>query len=543
MVWQETEFFVNRSMEVIEVSVKDILSAGVILLSCVTVTCAQAAALPGSTADHTKFEALQGPFASGPEVTRACLSCHTEAASQIQHTIHWTWEVQGGVPRGLGKRSVLNNYCLAVPSNWCRCTSCHVGFGWGGGDFDPARPENVDCLVCHDGTGTYRKFPVDCGHPAYETKQFNGQAFVPADLGQIARNVTRTSRQTCGICHFYGGGGDGVKHGDLDSSLFTPDRSLDVHMDASGLDYTCSTCHADGAHGLAGRKYRDHAPNGRVRSLPRDNGARIDCENCHSAHPHEGNRTLNAHTDRVACQTCHIPFIARGGVPTQVSWDWSTAGTRGEGGRPVVRRDERGTILYHSKKGDMRWGENLAPEYAWFDGTMTYLRQQDRVDPNGVVLLNYPEGAAAAENARIFPFKVHRGRQLFDPQLGTLVVPKLFGEKGSGAFWADFDWERAATAGMRAYGAPFSGQVAFVETAMYSPVSHMVAPKEDALSCGACHARNGRLAGIEGVYVPGRDRFALLDRLGWAGVVVCLAGVFLHGLLRIVLHKNSERGR
>ena len=54
-----------------------------------------AASLPAglvSTADHGKFKELQKPFASGPEVTKACLSCHTEAAKQVQKTKHWTWE-------------------------------------------------------------------------------------------------------------------------------------------------------------------------------------------------------------------------------------------------------------------------------------------------------------------------------------------------------------------------------------------------------------------------------------------------------------------
>ena len=43
------------------------------------------------TADHTKHKALQQEFKSGPEVTKACLSCHSEAAAQFHKTIHWTW--------------------------------------------------------------------------------------------------------------------------------------------------------------------------------------------------------------------------------------------------------------------------------------------------------------------------------------------------------------------------------------------------------------------------------------------------------------------
>ena len=45
-----------------------------------------------STADHSKFKELEGPFKSGPEVTKACLSCHTEASHQVMKSIHWTWE-------------------------------------------------------------------------------------------------------------------------------------------------------------------------------------------------------------------------------------------------------------------------------------------------------------------------------------------------------------------------------------------------------------------------------------------------------------------
>ena len=40
--------------------------------------------------DHSKFTALQGPFSTGPEVTKACLTCHTDAAKQVHKSIHWT---------------------------------------------------------------------------------------------------------------------------------------------------------------------------------------------------------------------------------------------------------------------------------------------------------------------------------------------------------------------------------------------------------------------------------------------------------------------
>ena len=55
---------------------------------------------------------------------------------------------------------------------------------------------------------------------------------------------------------------------------------------------------------------------------------------CHCNTPHDGNNfvtaKLNAHTDKIACQTCHIPRIASH-KPTLVSWDWSLAGSPSAG--------------------------------------------------------------------------------------------------------------------------------------------------------------------------------------------------------------------
>ncbi|MEZ4484698.1 MAG: hypothetical protein R2864_08900 [Syntrophotaleaceae bacterium] len=34
-----------------------------------------------------------------------------------------------------------------------------------------------------------------------------------------------------------------MKHGDLDSSLYSPSHDLDVHMNAAGSDFSCQRCH------------------------------------------------------------------------------------------------------------------------------------------------------------------------------------------------------------------------------------------------------------------------------------------------------------
>ena len=63
-----------------------------------------------TTADHSRFSELDKLFASGPEVTRACLKCHNQAATQVHSSIHWTWESNEGEEEPLGKAHVVNNF-------------------------------------------------------------------------------------------------------------------------------------------------------------------------------------------------------------------------------------------------------------------------------------------------------------------------------------------------------------------------------------------------------------------------------------------------
>jgi hypothetical protein len=60
----------------------------------------------------------------------------------------------------------------------------------------------------------------------------------------------------------------------------------------------------------------------------------------------------------------------------------------------------------------------------------------------------------------------------------------------------------------------------------------MVAPKEDALSCEECHRKGGRLEGVPGFYLPGRDHARGLDAAGIGLVLLTLAAVGVHGFIR-----------
>lgn len=64
------------------------------------------------TTNHSKHKVLQQEFTSGPEVTKACLTCHTESALQFHKTIHWTW-IDPNSPKDnpLGKSGLsVNNF-------------------------------------------------------------------------------------------------------------------------------------------------------------------------------------------------------------------------------------------------------------------------------------------------------------------------------------------------------------------------------------------------------------------------------------------------
>jgi octaheme c-type cytochrome (tetrathionate reductase family) len=489
-----------------------------------------------ATADHAKFKALQQDFGSGPEVTKACLTCHTEAAKQIHKTQHWNWEyVNPATKQVLGKRRVVNNFCTSAASNYDSCATCHIGYGMKDDGFDFGSEENVDCLVCHDTTGRYRKEPGLAGHVK------------GIDLKRIAQHVGKTSRETCGACHFNGGGGDGVKHGDLDSSLESPDKALDVHMDAEGNNFACATCHQTEGHQVPGSRY---APTARDREGAHLRGKKdasnpATCQACHGQAPHKASSAkLNDHTDKVACQTCHIPKYARGGIPTKMWWDWSTAGRKGADGKPLIRKNGEGHTVYNGAKGDFAMAENVVPEYMWFNGTVRYTLPGDEIEKrDGPVPIGRFQGSAADGKSLIWPVKVFRGKQAYDPVNKSLVVTHLAGDDAS-AYWTNLNWEKAVAAGMATVNAAFSGQVDFIATESMWPITHMVAPAKDSLRCHDCHASGGRLEKVPGIYIPGRasDHARWLDITGWAIAALTLLAVMGHGLGRIVASRRKHRG-
>jgi len=443
-----------------------------------------------------------GYFTEHPyEGTQSCLNCHGLMAEEVLETAHFEW---AGVAQNLvgdpagqihGKKDMLNNFCIGVPSNEGRCTQCHAGYGWADSTFDFEDPENIDCLVCHDQTSTYAKAPTTAGLPADTV-----------DLQAVAKSVALNSGKptidNCIFCHANAGGGDNVKHGDLAMSLANTTSEYDVHMgqDAEAANLVCVDCHAvdrdlDGnllSHGIGGMPYHSV-----------DEGEMRGCDDCHgsAATIHAGSTVegiiaFEGHS-ALACQVCHIPAIARQ-RSTKTEWYWDTAGELRDPILPDPNDPTRPS--FDRKKGDFVWAFDVRPTLRRFNGTWqkTVIGVNDTYaegfgTPENPIVLGAPVGSR--DDGMIYPFKKMIGNQPADVGFRRILVPHLFGTAGGPTpFWGNWDWVAALTEGAVATEQPFSGEVGFVHTEMYLSVNHEVAPKEMAYGydngCTDCHFEN-----------------------------------------------------
>ena len=474
--------------------------------------------------DHSKFHILQKDFKTPQEVTEACLVCHTERHKEVMVSSHWNWErvayIQGRGIATVGKKNLLNNFCIGSQSNEQACAKCHIGFGMTNDQFDFNNARNVDCMVCHDKSEEYKKGAAQAGYPDRKV-----------NLTKVAQSVGSPSKVNCGSCHFNSGGGNNVKHGDLENALLSCSRETDVHMGANGMDLTCVDCHTAENHVMLGKLY----------SVSSDNRNRATCEQCHTNMPHF-DKMLNRHTAKVSCQACHIPHYAKENA-TKMDWKWSEAGNLKDG-KPYHEEDSLGNHTYLSIKGKFTWAKNITPDYMWFNGTADHYILGDSIK-EVPVQMNTLFGSHEDESSQIIPVKIHRGDQVYDKKHNILIQPRLFSpRKGDSAYWKDFDWHLASAAGMKQLNLPYSGEYGFIETEMYWPVNHMVSPKEQSVACAECHTRNnGRLASLKGFYLPGRDKNTGLDTFGRLLVIFSFVGVLIHAGARIafsIKNKNYE---
>lgn len=286
------------------------------------------------------------------------------------------------------------------------------------------------------------------------------------------------------------GGGDNVKHGDLSTDLIETTREFDVHMGTNGGDMLCVDCHAPnetpGAfdHGIGGMSLHSVSE-----------GEMKQCGDCHGPARtiHQGTsvrRIINSgNHDRLACQVCHVPRIARA-IATKVEWYWSEAGQDID---PIPIDPISGRPTYNKKKGRFVWRYDVFPELRYSNDVWQrkIINHSDRIR-SVPISFAAPRGDALDPDAIIYPFKRMTGNQPVDVQQPRVLVPHLFGTRnGDHPYWMLFDWHLALSDGAAYTGQPYSGEYGFAETTMLLSVNHEVPPPAQALGmggdCSHCH--------------------------------------------------------
>lgn len=445
--------------------------ASIVLFVALGAPAARAEAAPPS---HTAyFEHYEG--------TETCLSCHEDAAKSFFHSQHYQWKGEtpslvnaGG--KKLGKINTINDFCTSPMASWIGpskneagevvakgCSACHAGFGLVPKETESAEQlRNIDCLICH--ASGYRRDLYENEDGSWSWKPIlwkNAEG-----LDSVAKRISSPKRTMCLRCHSASGGGPNWKRGDLEYVLNDPPRDHDVHMSDNGGRLQCVSCHAAGGHRVLGRG-ADLAAN----DVP---GRTLSCDqaSCHGPTPH-GVPALDRHVAKVYCTTCHIPTFARS-QPTDMVRDWSTP----------VRDPETGKY-----KATITLESDVKPVYAWFDGKtrVQLLGEKVRRNADGAVVMAEPQGSRGEASARIFPFKLHRGKLPLirgKEWLNPIAVDEFFADGN-----LDQAVQRSAktTYGLEHVDYGWTGAI------RYMGIYHGVPPKEKALACLDCHRPGGRM--------------------------------------------------
>lgn len=354
---------------------------------------------------------------------------------------------------------------------------------------------------------------------------------------QAARQVHRTTRQSCLSCHAGAAGADGAKRGDLSThNAASTDNGLDRHMSSGvgGSNLTCSNCHnANDAAGKTLHRVRGRGLDLRANDMP----TRLTCDSagCHSATPHtstvaSGNTTLatrlNRHAAKVACQTCHIPSYGKG-VATELARDWQTPHVA-----QLACNGRGGWLPEELKSSTAVPPVPVRPTYQWFDGTsQVYFLTEPLTNtptkplPAAIAtalkmtvgapayVMGRPNGALNTAAAKIYPMKEHWGKLARSTASNTLIPQSTFEFFRTGSFC------RAVALGMNptateaqidqlcpVQGSPLPSGAQVVPVHTYQTINHGVEPRANALGaatggtaqCGNCHTQDSASSALSG---------------------------------------------
>jgi hypothetical protein len=440
---------------------------------------AGAASLPAAAAEKEPFS-HKDAF-EHYEGTKTCLACHRKEAESFFEAQHYQWrgnapQIVGAGARKLGKLNTINDFCTGPGANWIGlvknsrgeilskgCSKCHAGLGKLPEEkVSDEQLNNIDCLICHAKGYQRDLYPTADGGFEWKPILWRNQE----GLDSVSKRISRPQRVMCLRCHSASGGGPNYKRGDLEYRLADTTRDYDVHMGTDGANLHCVDCHAGDNHRVRGRgadlAATDHA------------GPRLTCDGeCHGAAPHAA-PVLNHHARRVYCTVCHIRAFARD-EPTDMVRDWS---------KPVYNPEgDRWTATIQLEK-------DVTPVYAWWDGfTRAQLPGEPiaRVAPGGPVGMMVPQGGRSDPKARLYAFKLHKGKlPVLDGK--NWIVPILVEH-----FFADGDIDAATKkAAKETYGV-HDAKYTWTDTVRYMGVFHSVPPASQALECLDCHGPKGRL--------------------------------------------------
>jgi hypothetical protein len=312
------------------------------------------------------------------------------------------------------------------------CNTCHPGDHVSEvGSTGPAAEASIDCLICHSSKYDFSKRKPQ--------KQKDGSIVMGQDRSsEAAANIARPTSKTCMVCHETAGGGVLVKRG------FAVTAEADVHV-ANKL--ACIDCH----------QVRNHRfPTGYDPNNWANDGVRVSCAgDCHGDKPHR-DAGLNRHTEKIACQTCHIPRT--GGAIAKDFTKWE--------------RQESGFWEPSTLKKEVN---ETTPVYAWYNLTVTN-------EPHFIG----PKGSRTDGRSKIYPFKFFQGKAYYNSKTGELMSMDFAPPMATGNTLAGVA-SAARILGIKDYD-PVPGW-----QTIYFGSNHLVAPKKKALSCTSCHVPNGVL--------------------------------------------------
>ena len=415
---------------------------------------------------HNEITAYQG--------AKTCTECHDTSAQEVMESLHYQlrgepkfidgWDK--GKPAGmLVDFSPL--YHTMAPLAWINkvkqsgagkqghidgCAKCHAGLGalpQQVGIISERDLSNIDCLVCH--APVYqrvlaKKMKIVATDTKKKKEQLEETDFriEPAPGSDLLKEARQSKKPTTGMCLRCHGANDGVygRPGIVDGEV-------DVHFP---MGMICTECHTVKKHKIAG------GANLMAQELTE---TRVGCPNCHTEKPHKGKEgaQLNRHCYKIACQSCHIPAIARtAGESVVTEIDWSAPKRNITSGlfEPTVKRATR-----------------FKPEYAWWNRMMS---------PAGE-----PQGSKRDRSSRIYPWQKVVCTVICDAETG-LPVPLH-----AGIYAATGDVGDALRKGAAEMKQSYSGKWKTARQTVLLSVNHQVAPMTEALKCDDCHGEHWKV--------------------------------------------------